>query len=40
MTLRFNKVLANTRESAHYYTPKDLYNKVNEEFNFNFDLAH
>jgi site-specific DNA-methyltransferase (adenine-specific) len=37
MALRFNKVLANTRESDHYYTPKDFYEQVNKEFNFDFD---
>jgi len=37
MALRFNKVLANTRESDHYYTSKDFYEQVNKEFNFDFD---
>lgn len=37
MALRFNKVLANTRESDHYCTPKDFYDKVNNEFKFDFD---
>jgi site-specific DNA-methyltransferase (adenine-specific) len=37
MALRFNKVLANTRESDHYCTPKDFYDKLNNEFQFTFD---
>ena len=37
MALRFNKVLANTRESDHYCTPKDFYQKLHDEFGFTFD---
>jgi len=37
MALRFNKVIANTRESDHYCTPKEFYDKMDKEFGFTFD---
>ena len=37
MALRFNKVIQGTRESDHYCTPKDFYQKLHEEFRFTFD---
>lgn len=35
--LRFNKKIMGTRESDHYATPKRVYARLNEEFNFDFD---
>lgn len=35
--IRFNKELQGTRDSDNYATPKKFYDKINNEFNFNYD---
>ena len=35
--IRFNKELQGTRDSDNYATPKKFYNKINKEFNFDYD---
>lgn len=35
--LRFNRVIQGTRESDHYSTPKDFYQRLDQEFGFTFD---
>ena len=35
--IRFNKEIQGTRDSDHYATPKRFYDKLHDEFNFNYD---
>tara|TARA_R110000744_G_C18921429_1_gene511893 strand:+ start:44 stop:493 length:450 start_codon:yes stop_codon:yes gene_type:complete len=35
--IRFNKEIQGTRESDHYATPKEFYNRLNKEFIFDYD---
>tara|TARA_R110000823_G_C15753121_1_gene482092 strand:+ start:187 stop:624 length:438 start_codon:yes stop_codon:yes gene_type:complete len=35
--IRFNKKIQGTRESDHYATPIKFYNKLNNEFSFDYD---
>jgi site-specific DNA-methyltransferase (adenine-specific) len=35
--IRFNKELQGTRDSDNYATPQKFYNKINNEFNFDYD---
>lgn len=37
MALRFMKELQGTRDSDNYATPKKFYDRLNSEFNFDFD---